>query len=74
MTQRYFARAGGLVLGIVFLLFGSPARALITRLTPLSEVLAQQQLIFTVKVESLDADKLTMVLTVDEDSSVCPST
>jgi outer membrane protein assembly factor BamB len=67
MTQRYFARAGGLVLGIVFLLFAPPAQALIMRLTPLSEVLSQQQLIFTVKVESLDADKLTMVLTVDEE-------
>jgi outer membrane protein assembly factor BamB len=67
MRQRYLVRAGGLVLGIAFLFAVPTARALIMRLTPLAEVLAQQELIFTVKVESLDPDKLTMVLTVDDD-------
>jgi outer membrane protein assembly factor BamB len=49
------------------LLTASPAQALITRLTPLAQVIQESQYIFTVKVETLDPDKPSVVLTLDED-------
>jgi outer membrane protein assembly factor BamB len=55
----------GLVLG-AGLLAPAPARALITRLTPLSGVLAESQFIFTAKVEGVSPDRPAMVLRVDE--------
>jgi outer membrane protein assembly factor BamB len=56
---------------VVGLLVGSwvasAAWGVVTRLTPLKEVLAEEQFIFLAKVEKLDPDKPSMVLTVDED-------
>jgi outer membrane protein assembly factor BamB len=52
------------VLGL--LLAAIPARALITRTTPLRDILNESQLILTVRIESIDADKPALVLTVDE--------
>ncbi len=62
--RRCIAR---LLLGMAVLLTGSPAEAVITKLTPLREVLSSQQLIFTVKVDKIDPDKPALVLKVDED-------
>jgi outer membrane protein assembly factor BamB len=57
----------GIVFGLMgLLLLASPAWALITRLTPLKDVVEESQFIFTVKVDSVDADKLSLVLTVDD--------
>jgi outer membrane protein assembly factor BamB len=64
--QRMVARIGGGILGLLLLGFVQPVQAVIQRLTPLKEVLAESQLIFTVKVDSVDADKPAFVLTVDE--------
>jgi outer membrane protein assembly factor BamB len=50
----------------VSLLMARPAQALIQRLTPLADVLDKTKLIFTVKVESIDADRPAIILTVDE--------
>jgi outer membrane protein assembly factor BamB len=50
----------------VLLLTVAPAFALIQRLTPLKDVIAESQFIFTAKVEALDAEKHTAVLVVDE--------
>src|SRR4051794_38624706 len=44
-----------------------PAVAVIQRLTPLKDVLAAEQYIFTATVERLDADKLSAVLAVKDD-------
>jgi outer membrane protein assembly factor BamB len=49
------------------MLAASPAQALITRLTPLSDVLKESHFIFTVKIESVDAGKPAIVLVVDEE-------
>src|SRR6516165_4447376 len=54
------------VIGLVLLLTVAPAFALIQRLTPLKDVIAESQFIFTAKVEALDAEKHTAVLVVDE--------
>ncbi|HLJ92183.1 MAG TPA: PQQ-binding-like beta-propeller repeat protein [Gemmataceae bacterium] len=58
-----------LVLGLVFGLLSSaaPAYAVITRLIPLREVLASEQLIFTAKVEKLDRDKPALTLQIRDD-------
>ncbi len=56
----------GLIVG-AGLLLATPAQGLITRLTPLRDVLHEATFIFTAKVESVDADKPSMVLVVDED-------
>src|SRR5438270_13069301 len=53
-------------LGIMFLL-NLHAEAVITRLTPLREVLNSEQLIFTVKVAKLDPDKPAVLFQVEED-------
>ena len=52
---------------LVSLIVGLPqAEAVIMRLTPLADVLAESNLILVAKVESLDADKHQMVLGVSE--------
>lgn len=67
MMQRRFAWASGMVLGgALLLIFSQPAPAVITRLTPLKEVLTAEQLIFIAKVESVDPDKPAVILQVDE--------
>src|SRR5262245_18259123 len=64
--MRRFAWVGALVLGIGWL--GVPrAEAVVTRLTPLSEVLAGQQFIVTAKVDTLSPNRPSVVLVVDED-------
>src|SRR5262249_28321071 len=55
------------LLALACLLWADTASAVITRLTPLREVLKSEQLIFTVKVEKLDPDKPPVVLKVVED-------
>jgi outer membrane protein assembly factor BamB len=55
----------GMVLGLA-LLGATPARALITRLLPLSEMLEDSPFIFTATVESVDADRPALILAVDE--------
>src|SRR4051794_33792943 len=55
---------GGLVLGVGLLV--SPAHAVITALTPLSAVLKESGFILVARVESLDPEKRTVVLTVEE--------
>jgi outer membrane protein assembly factor BamB len=59
--------AGMFVLSLGLLFAGSPAQALITRLTPLKDVLADSQFIFTAKVESIDPDKPAVVLNIKDD-------
>ncbi len=49
------------------LVAAAPLPAVITRLTPLSEVLANEQWIFTAAVESLDRDRPAAVLVVRSD-------
>src|SRR6059058_3672320 len=56
---------GGAVLGLF--LIGATADAVITRLTPLREVLAEQQFICVAKVDRLAPDKPAAVLSVAED-------
>ena len=65
--MRYFAWAGGLVLGIGLMLCGQPAWGVITSPLPLKRVLQEEHYIFTARVESLDAGKPAMILTVEED-------
>ncbi len=65
--MRRAAWAGGLVLGVGLLLAAQTAWAVIMRLVPLREVLAESQYIALVKVERLDPDKPAVVLTVEED-------
>jgi hypothetical protein len=60
-------RVGTLVLVVGLLSLAAPAFAVITRLNPLREILAAEQLIFTVKVANLDRDKPAMMLQVTED-------
>ena len=49
----------------VVLLLSLDAEAVITRLTPLREVLNSEQLIFTVKVERIDAEKPAVMLRLE---------
>jgi outer membrane protein assembly factor BamB len=64
--MRRPAWAGGLFLGLVLL--GAPVRAVVTTPTPLASILSDKQYRYIVvaKVDAFDADKLTMVLKVDE--------
>src|SRR5262249_46047479 len=67
IMQRRYAWAGGMVLGILLLLTcASSIYAVITRLTPLKEVLTAEQLIFLAKVESVDPDKPAAILQVED--------
>src|SRR5947207_91737 len=52
---------------LVVFVTASPAYGVITRLTPLKDVLAEGQFIFSAKVEKLDPDKPSVVLIVDDD-------
>jgi outer membrane protein assembly factor BamB len=66
--MRCFARGAiGLVLAFVFFFAAGSAEGVIKRLTPLREVLASEQLIFTVKVEKIDPDKPSVVFLVEDD-------
>lgn len=56
----------GLALGLALILWPTPAFAVITAVTPLSGVLKESKYILTAKVETLDAEKKTAVLVVDE--------
>jgi outer membrane protein assembly factor BamB len=64
--MRRFAWAGGLFLGLV--LSVAPLRAVVTAPTPLASILSDKQYRYIVvaKIEAIDADKLTMILTVEE--------
>src|SRR5260370_37397602 len=64
--MRRYGRIGGLLLGLVFLLTPQQAIAVIQRLTALKDVRAESQFIFVAKVEALDSDKPSAVLTIDE--------
>jgi outer membrane protein assembly factor BamB len=63
--QRRFAWAAVLAAGLGLAAW-LPAWAVITRLTPLRDVLGDSQIIFTAQVESLDPSRPGMILTVDE--------
>jgi hypothetical protein len=57
----------GLFLGVALWLWAIvPAEALVTRLTPLADVLSESPIIVVTKVESLDPDRPAMMLVVDE--------
>ncbi|HEY7315519.1 MAG TPA: PQQ-binding-like beta-propeller repeat protein [Gemmataceae bacterium] len=63
-------RRNGVVVSIVglgLLLAATPGQALITRLTPLRDVLHESTFIVSATIESVDAEKPAMVLVVDED-------
>jgi outer membrane protein assembly factor BamB len=64
--MRQFARARGWILAAALgLLATTPAHAVITRLTPLKEVLSGQQYIFTAVVDKLDPARPAVILNVD---------
>lgn len=64
MLRRLACMVGiGIVLGVC----AEPAQAVITRLTPLKEVLGAEQFIFLAKVEKLDPERPALVLTVESD-------
>src|SRR5437588_2454338 len=63
--MRSGKRWAEVLVAAVLLLLGFRAHAVITRLTPLREVLNSEQLIFTVKVEKIDADKPAVMLRLD---------
>jgi outer membrane protein assembly factor BamB len=65
-TMRRRNGLAGLLVTFGLLLAATPVQALITRLTPLRDVLQEATFICTVQVESVDADKPAMVLVVDE--------
>src|SRR6516165_6988722 len=56
--------AAGLVLGIGLFLAPRPAPAVITRLTPLSEILKDMNYIFRAEVDTLYPDKPAVMLAV----------
>jgi outer membrane protein assembly factor BamB len=64
--QRCLSPLGGLALALGLLASPPPAHALITRLTPLGEVIEQSTFVLTVKVEKVDSDRPAMVLAVDK--------
>ena len=57
--------AAGLVSLCLVLVLTQPAQAVITRLTPLADVLEEANFVFTAKVEKLDPKRPGMVLTID---------
>ncbi|HZT82836.1 MAG TPA: PQQ-binding-like beta-propeller repeat protein [Gemmataceae bacterium] len=65
--RRLVSGVGGLFLVLGLMLAGRPALAVIERAFPLKEAIAESQLIFTAKVESVAPDRPAAVLTVDED-------
>ncbi|OAI40682.1 hypothetical protein AYO40_04535 [Planctomycetaceae bacterium SCGC AG-212-D15] len=66
MTRR-IARARCWIIAAALLLTASSARAVITRLTPLKEVVSGQQYIFTAVVEKVDPGKPAVIFNVDAD-------
>jgi outer membrane protein assembly factor BamB len=65
--RRRLTRAGGLALGIALLLLASSAHAVIMRLTPLREALAESEFITIARVDRLAPEKPATVLLVTED-------
>src|SRR5205809_845815 len=65
--RRPAAWVTALVLGLGLMPMARPALAVISRLIPLREVLASEQMIFTAKVVKLDPDKPAAVLQVVDD-------
>lgn len=57
---------GGLLMALAFFALAPRADALITRKAPLAGFIAEVTFIFTAKIDSVDGDKLQMVLTPDE--------
>jgi outer membrane protein assembly factor BamB len=57
---------GGLLLSLAFFGLATRADALITRLSPLSGFISESTFIFTAKVDAVDPDKPSLVLTFDE--------
>lgn len=55
-----------LIVAGLLLLCASPAQAVITRLTPLRDVLHESTYIVTARVESVDADKPALALTIED--------
>jgi outer membrane protein assembly factor BamB len=55
------------MVGIAMLLAATPAQALITRLTPLRDVLQESTFIVSARIDSVDAGKPALTLVVDED-------
>src|SRR5579872_2642561 len=64
---RHRTWMGGLIVGLGLLLATTPARAVITRLTPLRDVLAESKFIFVATVEAVDPARPSLVLVVDAD-------
>jgi outer membrane protein assembly factor BamB len=65
--QRRLTQAGGLVLGIGLLLLAPAVNAVIMRLTPLRDALAENEFISMARVEKLAPDKPAAVLIVTEE-------
>ncbi|MHB1425654.1 MAG: outer membrane protein assembly factor BamB family protein [Gemmataceae bacterium] len=65
--MRKWSGLAGLILGLALLLEANSAQALITALTPLQHLLDDSTFIVAAKVESVDGDRPSMVLVVDED-------
>jgi outer membrane protein assembly factor BamB len=57
---------GSFLLTVAFFVLATPADAVITRKTPLSDIISYSTFIFTAKIETVDPDKPGMVLTPDE--------
>src|SRR2546421_1402133 len=64
--MRFHGWIGGPLLGLTFLLMALPAHAVVQRLTPLKDVLAESQFIFVAKVDALDPDKPSVILAIDQ--------
>jgi outer membrane protein assembly factor BamB len=71
--MRRWVQVGGGLLAVALLLTDRPALAVITRLTPLSEILSQEQLIFLARVQKIDNDKPAMVLAIQQSFKGKPS-
>jgi outer membrane protein assembly factor BamB len=65
--RQLLAWTSKLLIGVALLVATQTSKAVITRLTPLREVLASEQLILATKVEKLDSEKPAVVLQIEED-------
>src|SRR5215217_3900687 len=65
--RRLWNWAGGMVLAAGLLALAAPAWGIITRLTPLRDVLAENKFICVAHVEKVDPNRPAAVLTVEED-------
>ncbi|HEV3204609.1 MAG TPA: hypothetical protein VGY77_09505, partial [Gemmataceae bacterium] len=70
---RWCARLGGVLLGLAMCLCPARLEGVITRLTPLKEVLAGEKFIFVAKIEKIDPDNQTVLFKVDENLKGKPS-